>query len=149
MKKLVWHFLFSLFRFWAISINFRFLIFSGLCQTFENSTLGLSEGETLADSGEKIVRLSQVEPILEPTTPTTPTSGMRPATLLKKRPWHSCFPVNFVKFLRAPFFKKHLQWLLLHMSRKRTVLQNFLHIHRKIHVLSFYLKRIHSWIFPK
>ena len=24
----------------------------------------------------------------------------RPATLLKKRHWHSCFPVNFAKFLR-------------------------------------------------
>ena len=27
----------------------------------------------------------------------------RPATLFKKRPWHRCFPVNFVKFLRTPF----------------------------------------------
>ena len=118
MKKLVWHFLFSLFRFWAISINFRFLIFSGLCQTFENSTLGLSEGETLADSGEKIVRLSQVEPILEPTTPTTPTSGMRPATLLKKRPWHRCFPVNFVEFLRTVFFTEHVWRLLLNLTKE-------------------------------
>ena len=25
--------------------------------------------------------------------------GLRPATLLKKRLWHRCFPVNFVKFL--------------------------------------------------
>ena len=24
---------------------------------------------------------------------------LRPATLLKKRLWHSCFPVNFMKFL--------------------------------------------------
>ena len=29
-------------------------------------------------------------------------AGLRPATLLKKRLWHRCFPVNFVKFLRAP-----------------------------------------------
>ena len=29
---------------------------------------------------------------------------LRPATLLKKRPWHMCFPVNFEKFLRTPFF---------------------------------------------
>ena len=29
---------------------------------------------------------------------------LRPATLLKKRLWHKCFPVNFVKFLRTPFF---------------------------------------------
>ena len=27
------------------------------------------------------------------------------AALLKKRLWHSCFPVNFVKFLRAPFLQ--------------------------------------------
>ena len=29
--------------------------------------------------------------------------GLRPATLLRKRPWHRCFPVNFTKFLRIPF----------------------------------------------
>ena len=27
------------------------------------------------------------------------------ATLLKKRIWHRCFPVNFVKFLRIPFLQ--------------------------------------------
>ena len=27
----------------------------------------------------------------------------RPVTLLKKRLWHRCFPVNFVKFLRTLF----------------------------------------------
>ena len=31
-----------------------------------------------------------------------------PATLLKKRLWHRCFPVNFTKFLRTAFFIKHL-----------------------------------------
>ena len=35
-------------------------------------------------------------------------AGLRPATLLKKRFWHRCFPVNFVKFLRTPFFTEHL-----------------------------------------
>ena len=25
-------------------------------------------------------------------------TGLRPATLLKKRLWHRCFPVNFAKF---------------------------------------------------
>ena len=29
--------------------------------------------------------------------------GLSPATLLRKRVWHRCFPVNFVKFLRTPF----------------------------------------------
>ena len=32
-------------------------------------------------------------------------AGLRPATLLKKRLWHRCFPVNFVKLLRAPLLK--------------------------------------------
>ena len=27
--------------------------------------------------------------------------------------WHRCFPVNFGKFLRTPFFTEHLRWLLL------------------------------------
>ena len=38
---------------------------------------------------------------------------LRSATLLKKSLWHRCFPVNFAKFLRTPFFTKHLWWLLL------------------------------------
>ena len=33
-------------------------------------------------------------------------------SFLKKRLWHSCFPVNFAKFLRPPFFKEHFWWLL-------------------------------------
>ena len=41
---------------------------------------------------------------------------LRPATLLKKRLWHRCFPVNFVKFLRTPFFIEHLCWLLLQLE---------------------------------
>ena len=40
-------------------------------------------------------------------------AGLRPANSLKKRFWHRCFPVSFVKFLRTPFFIEHLWWLLL------------------------------------
>ena len=40
-------------------------------------------------------------------------AGLTPATLLKKRLWRRCFPVNFVKFLRTPFLTEHLRWLLL------------------------------------
>ena len=40
-------------------------------------------------------------------------TGLRSATLLKKRPCHWRFPVNFAKFLRTPFFKEHLRSLLL------------------------------------
>ena len=35
------------------------------------------------------------------------------ATLLKKGLWHSCFPVNFAKFLRTVFLTEHLWWVLL------------------------------------
>ena len=40
-------------------------------------------------------------------------ADLRPATLLKKRRWHRCFPMNFAKFLRTPFLTEHLWWLLL------------------------------------
>ena len=40
-------------------------------------------------------------------------SGLRPKTLLKKRLWRRCFPVNFVKFLRTFISIEHLWWLLL------------------------------------
>ena len=43
---------------------------------------------------------------------------LRPATLLKKRLWHKCFPVNFAKFLRTPFSVDHLRWLLLKYLKK-------------------------------
>ena len=33
--------------------------------------------------------------------------AQRPATFLKKRIWHRCFPVNFVKFLRTSFCIEH------------------------------------------
>ena len=38
-------------------------------------------------------------------------AGLSPTNLLKKRFWHRCFPVNFVKFLRTPFLIEHL-WCL-------------------------------------
>ena len=40
-------------------------------------------------------------------------SGLRAETLLKKRLWHRCFPVNFAKFLRIPFLKNTSGRLLL------------------------------------
>ena len=32
-------------------------------------------------------------------------------TLLKKTLWHSCFPVNFARFLKTPCFTEHIRWL--------------------------------------
>ena len=42
--------------------------------------------------------------------------GAGPATLLKKRLWHRCFPVNFAKFLRIPFLQNTSGQLLLYHS---------------------------------
>ena len=43
-------------------------------------------------------------------------AGLWPATLLRKRLWHRCFPVNFARFLRTPFFLEHLWLLFPHQS---------------------------------
>ena len=37
-----------------------------------------------------------------------------PTTLLKKRLWHRCFPVNFLKVLRKPFLQNTSRWLFLY-----------------------------------
>ena len=49
--------------------------------------------------------------------------------LLKNRLWHRCFPVNFSKFIRTPFFTEHLQC----QSIGTAILPN----HAKIFVNSF------------
>ena len=38
-------------------------------------------------------------------TPVSESLFNKVATLLKKRLWHRCFPVNFAKFSRAPFLQ--------------------------------------------
>ena len=40
-------------------------------------------------------------------------TGLRPATLLKKKPWRSCFPVHFAKFLRPIFLQNTTGRLVL------------------------------------
>ena len=42
-------------------------------------------------------------------------AGLRPTTLLTKRLWHRCFPVNFSKFLRIPFLQNTSGRLLLYL----------------------------------
>ena len=52
------------------------------------------------------------------------TPGSRPATLLKKRLQHRCFPVNYPKFLRTPFLQNtsgrlvFIDWFLGFRSKK-------------------------------
>ena len=40
--------------------------------------------------------------------------GITPATLLKKRLWHKCFPINVAKFLRTPFLQNTSGRLILY-----------------------------------
>ena len=40
-------------------------------------------------------------------------ASLSPATLLRKRLWYRCFPVNFAKFLRTPFLQITSARLLL------------------------------------
>ena len=52
---------------------------------------------------------------------------LRPATLLKKRLWHRCFPVNFAKFLRLPFLQNSSKPLLLYSEtfwKKKIILHD-------------------------
>ena len=46
--------------------------------------------------------------LLKKNLPHARSSRLRSATLVKKRLWHRCFPMNFA---RTPFFIKHLRWL--------------------------------------
>ena len=49
-------------------------------------------------------------------------AGLSACTLLKKKLWHSCFPLNFKKFLRTPFLIEHHPRLLLRLGIS-TILQ--------------------------
>ena len=40
-------------------------------------------------------------------------AGLMPKSLLKKKLWRRCFPVNSPKFLRKNFLKEQLRWLFL------------------------------------
>ena len=59
-------------------------------------------------------------------------AGLRAATLLKKRLWHRCFPMNFAKFLRTPFLQ-NTSWRLLLMQ------SNFLSLYSLIKQFSIFL----------
>ena len=52
-------------------------------------------------------------------------AGLRPATLLKRRLWYRCFPVNFVKFLRTRFLQNTSGPLLLFIFIDLLLQQHF------------------------
>ena len=73
-------------------------------------------------------------------------------SLLKKRLWRRCFPVNFAKFLRAPFLQNTSGWLLLnlktfynflldpaHISHSDTLPERVLTSLKLLHFISLFL----------
>ena len=65
-------------------------------------------------------------------------AGLKPATFLKKRLWHGSFPVNFEKFLRAPFLQNTF-------GRLNSESPNFLTIFTKYLLSSFTISIHHSF----
>ena len=53
-------------------------------------------------------------------------TGLRPTTLFKRRPWHRCFSVNFVKFLRIAFLQNIYERLLLHRKIVHSMLLKYI-----------------------
>ena len=62
--------------------------------------------------------------------------GPRPATLLKKRLWHKCVPVNFVKFLRTNFLQNTSGRLLLQPGCTQSVHMHFQSGHKTEVIMS-------------
>ena len=67
-------------------------------------------------------------------------TGLRPATLLKKSLWNTCFPVNFTKFLRTPFLQNSSGRLLLDWVSQWLIFENLQNHQFFIHrfILMFY-----------
>ena len=53
-------------------------------------------------------------------------TGLRPTTLFKRRLWHRCFSVNFVKFLRTGFLQNIYGRLLLHRKIVHSMLLKYI-----------------------
>ena len=64
-------------------------------------------------------------------------AGLRPSTLLKKRLWHRCFPVNVEKFLKTPFLQNTSGRLLLYLYGD---LQTILRFHKNKYTVSSQLQ---------
>ena len=71
---------------------------------------------------------------LKPATLSKKRLWHRPPTLLKKSLWHRCFPVNFAKFLRTPFLQNTSCGCFCKMFNYYLVLQNDWRIGRKVKV---------------
>ena len=64
---------------------------------------------------EEVIRRCSVKNMLLKISQNSQENTCVRVYFLKKRLFHGCFPVNFVKFLRTPFCTEHLRWLLLYI----------------------------------
>ena len=78
-------------------------------------------------------------------TPVPESLCLRPATLLAKKFWHRYFSVNFVKFLRAPFYTEHLWWLLLILQQHDNKFSFWLYSRYWFSVIYMHIQV--SWVF--
>ena len=67
-------------------------------------------------------------------------TGLRPATLLRKRLWYRCFPANFVKFLRITFLQNTSGRLLPCFEHAQTF-----HISHFTYHLRYYMIIDYCW----
>ena len=91
--------------------EFKSLFFAGRQRSLNCAFVSI---ETVAQRcSVKKVFLEILQNSLEKTCARVSFFNKVAATLLKKRLWHRCFPVNLAKFPRTRFFTEHLWWLLL------------------------------------
>ena len=66
----------------------------------------------------------------------------------KKRLWHRCFPVNFVKFLRTPFLTAHIRWLKLYelINREHKIIFAKNSIAKSFTVAVISRRRVYTWV---
>ena len=99
-----------LLRWWWYKINYNDELFGGMA-TWEKSRKSYSQKQLPDVFYKKGVLKNFAKFIgkhLCQSLSFNKFAGLRPAALLKERLWYKCFPVNFAKFLRTPFFTKHL-----------------------------------------
>ena len=110
----------------------------------------LSVGQHVCKQPEAVVRRCPVEKVflgisqnsqeLRQSLFFNNVAGLRSTTLLKKRLWRRCFPVNFAKFLRTTFFTEHLRWLLLNSFSQNWLIGFFWSLHEGRVIL-----RVRNW----
>ena len=90
-------------------------LYLGLYQTSNKGTFCVNSLEAATEVFCKKGVLCSVKKVFckTPVPESKSHLSLRPTTLLKKRVWHRCFPVNFAKFLRKPFLQNTSGRLLL------------------------------------